>query len=100
MKQGDKALITCYQKGCNGVQIKVELGKPYEVYGFFVRLGGVGRICWNPAKDKLEGFRLAKMYGGSGYCNCPNCRTLFGGVIVIESPGKEPVAFGYDPEPA
>ena len=97
---GKKVEMTCYQKGCKGVLISVILGEEYEINPSFIRSGGVGRLGWNPDSE-TKGFNLGKSLGGSGYCNCPNCKTLFGEVIIISNGrGKKPIIFGYDPEPA
>jgi len=99
-KAGGKVFITCYHPGCENVFILVTLGQEYEIHSSFVQGGRVGRFYWNP-NTVVRGFELGRTLGGSGYCNCLNCHTLFGSVIIISNGrGKKPTIIGYDPEPA
>lgn len=99
-KKGGKVKIACYGQYCKGILLPVILGEEYKIDPSFIRGGGVGRIHWRP-KAVAKGFNLGRNLGGSGYCNCPGCKTLFGGVIIIfNGRGKKPFIFGYDPEPA
>lgn len=96
LNPGDKVDITCYQKGCEGVVIEVTLGALIDL----PYLGlSAGRLSW-PEESLYQGFELWEEHGGSGYCNCPNCNTLFGHVVAIFPPQGEPILYGYDPEPA
>jgi hypothetical protein len=99
-RRGSEVEITCCKEGCEKAIVPVVLGQGYSLHPDFVELGNVGRIIWKRGAV-MKGFELSVRFGGSGYCRCPNCRTLFGGVIVIfNGLGKKPIIFGYDPEPA
>ena len=99
-KTGNEVRISCYHKGCEKVSIPVTLGEEYSIHPSFVHTGGVGRLQWKP-NMVVKGFELYERLGGSGYCSCPNCRTLFGGVVIVSNGRfKKPAIFGYDPEPA
>lgn len=101
-----KGLITdimCYEKGCEDVSINnVILGEEHEIHRSFrwSETCGVGRIKWIRG-SVMKGFTLGKTLGGSGYCNCPKCRKLFGGVIIVSNGRfKKPTIIGYEPESA
>ena len=99
-RKGKPEFIGCYKKGCEHVKIPVTFGDEHEIHSTFQGLGGVDRITWKLG-SLMRGFELGKTFGGSGYCNCPNCQTLFGGVIVISNGKfKKPTIIGYDPEPS
>lgn len=98
-KKGDAVKILCYKEGCGDISIPVTLGVEYEIHPSFVRGGGVGRLHW-PINARATGFELSRNFHGSGYCSCPRCNTLFGGVVVIfNGRGKKATVFGYDPSP-
>lgn len=97
---GEQCSITCYKEGCEHASISVTVGREFTVHSSFVRSGmdpGIGRIRI-PAGSTVLGFELWEKFGGSGYCNCPNCNKLFGGVIAVIPPIGEAFLFGYDPE--
>lgn len=96
---GNEVAIACYKQGCEGVSITVTLGQKYEIHPSFVADGHAGRIRWEQGAI-AQGFELSDTHGGSGYCNCPSCKTLLGGVVVVSNDGENEIAFGYDPEPA
>lgn len=96
---GDTVTMTCYKKGCEEVAIIVTLGQEYRIYSDFVRLGGVGRIHWDRETVKIRDFDLWERRGGSGHCDCPNCRTLFASALAVLELGKEPLFFGYEADP-
>ncbi|HTW96489.1 MAG TPA: hypothetical protein VMD74_02395 [Candidatus Methylomirabilis sp.] len=99
-KKGSKVKISCYQKGCEGVSMTVTLGEEERIHPSFVQGGGVGRFQWSP-NTVAKLFNLGESLGGSGYLNCPHCRTLFGNVTIVSSGRfKKATIFGYDPEPA
>lgn len=93
---GEEAEMTCYKPGCEGVAIKVTLGRPLELPYLGLK---AGRLSW-PEGVHYQGFELSEFFGGSGYCNCPKCATLFGYAVVVFPPGTDSIIFGYDPESA
>jgi hypothetical protein len=95
LSSGDEVEILCYKRGCEGVRIPVTLGLEFPINGYSSTLSSGGRLYWWRGST-LRGFELSEHFGGSGYCKCPNCKTLFGNVVVV-SDGQ---IFGYDPEPA
>ncbi len=92
--------MSCYQSGCEDVSIPVTLGGEFPVHPDFVvtySLGSMHRDEGTAAK----GFSLSERFGGSGYCKCPGCNTLFGAVVIISNGSGKPASiFGYSPEPA
>jgi hypothetical protein len=100
LNEGDRVEIICYQEGCERISITATLGREYKVHPAFIQTGGVGRLRWKP-DSHARGFELGKTFGGSGYCNCPRCHIMFGGVIAISNGRtKKPTLFGYEAEPA
>lgn len=98
--KGKMVILTCYQPGCDNVQLKVKLGHEYHIHDAFKQLGMVGRIIWKSG-SQIRGFELGETFGGSGYRQCPNCRALLSSVIIVSNgwPNR-PTIIGYDSEPA
>jgi hypothetical protein len=75
------------------------LGEESYIHPSFIQDGRVGRLAWNPGAI-YKGFNLGKALGGSGYCNCPKCGTTFGDVVIVSNgSSRNPLIFGYDPDP-
>jgi hypothetical protein len=98
-KRGRVVNVACYNDSCKKTFMPVLLGTEYEVHPLFIRSGGVGRFSWSQ-NAAVKGFNLKSTSGGSGYCNCITCNTLFKRVIIVfNGKSRKPTIFGYDHEP-
>lgn len=99
-ESGMRVVATCYHEGCENVSLEVTLGRSEYIEPGCSLGRGVGRLRWPADTPRHEVFSLAEQYGGSGRCRCPSCNTEFASVVIVGPPGKEPLIFCYEPEPA
>lgn len=96
-KLGDTVKFTCYNRGCEGVELEAKLGKDCSslLYAGFVARGHVGRVKWDPQQGMKEFDIDAPIYV---HIKCPICGKCFDSVLIVTSPSGEEILFGYESE--
>ncbi|PWB38869.1 MAG: hypothetical protein C3F02_01225 [Parcubacteria group bacterium] len=88
---GQSVTMSCYNNGCEDVEIHGILGQEYRVGLGFT---GQCRFHW-PVGTLVRAFHLHTVR------ECPRCDNLLGQVMIVSNgPSRRPTIFGLDdPEP-